>query len=206
MGTLRIRRLVTLAAVAPLLACTPVPTGELGQGNFRYLCAPNQADAACWGSTTSDCNGSMDEGGTCNLPTAYAVGARFQIAYAPTTDFGYATLQGLSNYLIVPASPELAVATGNSIVPQRRGFVALFAMETGLSSVDDFIHVQLSDVATIAPAAAAVSLSAGQSQTLSVVPSDANGSQLAGEVKCTWTIAQDGCVVRLAGRRRSSAA
>ncbi len=184
-------------AAASLFACNHVPTGELGQGEFRYLCAPSQIDTAC-GDATLQCDGDPANGATCHLPVAYAVGSRFQIGYAPTTDFGYATLENQTNYLIVPASSALAMATGNTIVPRRAGWVALLAEQTGLTTVDDFIHIQLATIAKLPPSLTSIALATGQSQTISLTPVDATGASLAGELECDWSITSGaGCIAWL---------
>ncbi len=188
-----------VCATVSLLACNKVPTGELGQGEFRYLCAPNQVDSAC-GDSTLQCDGDPANGATCHLPVAYAVGSRFQIGYAPTTDFGYGTLEGQTNYVIQPASPELASATGNTIVPRRGGWLALLAMQTGLTTVDDFAFVQLAPIAKLTPNLASVTIQTGQSQSLWLTPTDATNAPLAGELECDWTVqTQGGCIAYLPG-------
>jgi hypothetical protein len=185
-------------AAALLFACSKVPTGELGQGEFRYLCAPGQVDTAC-GDSTLQCDGDPTNGATCHLPDLYAVGARFQIGYAPTTDFGYGTLEGQTNYLIVPASPELASGNGNTIVPLRAGWEALLAMQTGLTSVDDFVHVEFAAIAKLAPSQGSIAVATGESQTVSLTPTAADNSPLAGELACDWTIESSSCIAWLPG-------
>ena len=185
------------SAAASLFACNKVPTGELGQGEFRYLCAPSQFDTAC-GDSTLQCDGDPANGATCHLPVAYAVGSRFQIGFAPTSDFGYSTLENQTNYLVVPASPALATATGNTIVPHRAGWLALLAEQTGLTTVDDFIHIQLATVAKLTPSIDSIGLATGQSQTIFLTPVDATGTNLAGELECDWTITSPaGCIAWL---------
>jgi hypothetical protein len=185
-------------AAAGVVACSKVPTGELGQGEFRYLCGPNQVDTACSDSTLA-CDGDITNGATCHLPDVYAVGARFQIGYAPTTDFGYGTLEGQTNYIVQPASPALARGTGNTITPMRAGWEGLLAMQTGLTSVDDFINVQFAAIAKLTPSVPSIGLATGASQTVTLTPTAADGTALAGELSCEWTIDSPTCIAWLPG-------
>jgi hypothetical protein len=173
-------------ALAGVWGCQPVPpTGVLGNGGFQYLCGSQEGDPSCTGSS-----------GTADLPGAVAVGAKFQLAYTPRSSSG-TTVEGANGYEVVPASSELALATGNTVVAQRAGYVALLARNTGTATVDDFVFLKLAAIAEVKTASPDVSLAAGQSSTLEVEAFDKLGAQLSGQLACSWTTS-DPAIVEVA--------
>ena len=178
-----------VAAAATLLAlagCERVPTGELGNGEFQYSCT-GAPDSAC---------GSGSSAQSIQLPAQVAVGASFSVTYSPTT-FNDTTVEESAGYTVVPASPIMAQGSGGAIVAQRQGYVALLARHNGTQNVDDYVHVVLTPVAQLVPDATQVTLSAGDTQTVTLRPLDAQGGDLAGQIGCTWSVTGNSGVVTL---------
>ena len=117
-----------LAGVAIGAGCSAHPTGVLGNGEFRYLCA-DSADTAC-----------SSAGGDTDLPGAIAVGSTFQILYRPNSSSG--SVQGETGYGIVAASPHLASTSGDTIAALHPGYEALLARHVGNTTIDDFVHLR----------------------------------------------------------------
>jgi hypothetical protein len=173
-----------LGAAAIVWGCQVTPTGVLGNGGFQYLCTNQEGDSSC--SSTTD---------TTSLPGAVAVGAKFQLGYAPKSS-AYTTTQGANGYEVVPASQELALASSNTIVAQRPGYVALLARHVGTATVDDFVFLKLETITSIKTTSASVSLSPGQAGTIEVQAFDKLGAELAGQLACTWKTS-DASVVKV---------
>lgn len=167
-----------LAGAALLAACEANPeNGVLGNGTFAYDCSNGQGDSYC-----SQNGGS---GGTLPLPNEIAVGAAFAVDYQPD---GSGSAGGASNYDITSASSELALSMGNTVVAQRSGYDALLATHSGVSTIDDFVHVEFVNVASITPGAASVQVQVGASQSVWVTPQDSFGTSMAGRLGCTWSV------------------
>jgi len=147
----------------------------LGNGRFRYVCGAGLSDLGCTNTSDQD------------LPGAIAVGAKFQIAYAPNSSAG-GIVEGESGYVIVAASSELAATTANTIVALRPGYVALMAEHVGKSTVDDFVHLKFSPIQTLRPGRSSLTLSAGEERVIDLQPLDPNGSPLAGQIPCQWLV------------------
>jgi hypothetical protein len=163
--------------VVLLAGCSSADTGVLGNGRFRYVCSTGASDLGCMTSSDQD------------LPGAIAVGAKFEIAYAPNSGIG-GVVEGESGYGIIAASSELAATTGNTIVASRSGYVALLAEHVGKSTVDDFVHLKFSPIQTLRrPGGNSLTLSAGEAQAINLEPLDPIGAVLAGQVPCQWLVA-----------------
>ncbi|HEY8039860.1 MAG TPA: hypothetical protein VIF15_08715 [Polyangiaceae bacterium] len=165
-------------------------SGVLGNGQFRYLCGSLLGDAACTGA------GSLSS--EVDLPSVIAVGATFQIGYAPNNGSG-GTVEGANGYEIVPASDELALASGNTIVAQEGGYVALLARHAGNADVDDFVHLRLSAIQTLQASPSSLTLVAGESQAVVLAAHDARGAPLAGQLACVWQMTSGAGTVALPG-------
>jgi hypothetical protein len=151
--------------------------GVLGNGQFRYECGSGQVDSACAGA-----------GSATDLPAAMAVGATFDVSYAPSSSNSNATVQGATGYQIVPASSEIASATGSTILAVRAGLVALLAQHVGNANVDDFVHVRFEAVHSVSASQSTVTLAPGETTTVSVSAFDMLSAPLAGRVACQWTV------------------
>jgi hypothetical protein len=150
-------------------------TGVLGNGQFRYLCQ-NGEDSACSGFNPDDVD----------LPSAIAVGATFQIGYAPKSSGG--VVQGATGYEIVPASSRLAAATGNTIGALREGYVALLARQVGNADVDDFVHLRFTTIRTLVAQPSSLVIAAGRDSSLDLSALDVLGAPLAGRLGCQWQV------------------
>jgi hypothetical protein len=176
------------AAAAVACGCTSQETGVLGNGEFRYVCTSG-ADQACSGLANDT---------AVDLPASpVAVGATFQITYAPNSGNGVSTVEGDNGYAIVPASTEIALASGNTIKALKQGYVTLFAQRSGVATIDDFVYVKFSPVASIEANPSSVSLFAGESQQVSVAASDALGASLIGQIDCQWTVPSGSSAIAL---------
>ncbi len=188
MGWMR-RRLwgAALAGSALLGACTNEQgkTGVLGNGTFTYDCTNGQGDWYC----------SQNGGGSSpSLPNEIAVGAAFAVDYQPNNGSG-GTTEGATGYDITSASTQLALSMGNTVVAQRAGYDALLATHAGTSTVDDFVHVEFVDVASLTPNSPTVQVPAGASQSVWVQPKDSFGTSMAGRLGCTWSVTSGQAVV-----------
>jgi hypothetical protein len=172
----------TLAGSALLGACTneQEQTGVLGNGSFTYDCTNGQGDWYC----------SQNGGGSQmpTLPNEIAVGAAFAVDFQPNNSAGTGTTQGATGYDITSASPQLALSMGNTVVAQRAGYDALLATHAGTSTVDDFVHVEFVDVASLTPSVPIVQVQPGASQSVWVQPKDSFGTSMAGRLGCTWSV------------------
>jgi len=177
---LGLRAGLCLPALLALAACddNKVPTGQLGRGEFAYVC-PSGPDSAC---------GTSSSQATTQLPAQVAVGASFAVTYAPTVDNGTGVVQGVSGYTVLPASPEMAGGSGDVMITQRQGFVALLARANGTENVDDYVNLRITPIARVTPDPSSVSLSAGETQTVTLRPLDVQGGDLAGQIGCMWTV------------------
>jgi hypothetical protein len=183
-------RLACGGVAAVLVAsCSPSnDTGVLGNGQFRYLCGGGEVDEGCGGSL-----GSTDV----SLPGGIAVGATFQIGYAPNSANGDTLVQGETGYEIVPASPELASATGDTILALRSGYVALLARHVGNAQVDDFVHLKFAVIQTLKPNATSLDVSAGKTIAIELHAFDPIGAPLAGRIACQWRVSSGAASVAI---------
>ena len=195
-----------LAALA--VGCGPlgssVPTGELGNGQFVYECPAGNVDPGCAGGggvpeasidfedeaaayeDSTDSGGSGTDGGTTTFPSVIAVGAVFSVAY---TALGQPSdIQGDTGYSVTPASPRLALPSGNALLALRPGYEALLAATDGVSEVDDFVFVRFANIASLTASQSLVSVAVGGTQVLSVTAQDAAQELLAGRLRCAWSV------------------
>lgn len=187
----------TLAVSALVAACEANPeNGVLGNGTFAYDCSNGQGDSYC-----SQGSG----GGTLPLPNEIAVGAAFTVDYQPNGDIGSPPPGGASSYDITSASSELALSMGNTVVAQRSGYDALLATHSGVSTIDDFVHVEFVNVASITPSASSVQVQVGASQSVWVTPQDSFGTSMAGRLGCTWSVTSGEGVVTVPGTKEFGA-
>jgi hypothetical protein len=172
-------------------SCEPIsapPTGELGNGTFTYECPPgNDVDVGCDPTNEPEASTSFEEAdsGTTSIPPVIAVGAAFTVTFTTANDAG--VIQGDNGYTVTPASTRLAVQSGDELVAQRPGYLALLAASLGTGSVDDFIFVRFAPIASITPTLSVVSVAPEAIETLSVTAQDAQMEALAGRLSCSWT-------------------
>jgi hypothetical protein len=152
-------------------ACSTPSTGNgaLGSAGFSYDCAadsaaPDRPELDAWCASPHDASA---------IPEV-AVGAPFELRVA---DSGGTTLQ--------PAVPSLATASPGGWTLTQAGWLG-FLLWSG-SDVLDFTHVHGEAVASLSwQAPPPLTLDAGASTTLSVVPRGADGGVLAGELPCDF--------------------
>jgi hypothetical protein len=186
---------LSIGLAALVWSCGPIPisdlppTGELGNGAFTYECPPGNVDVGCGQTSQPDASTSFDndgpDAGTTAIPKVIAVGAAFTVTYTATNDGG--VIQGDNGYPVTPASTRLATQSGDELIAQRPGYLALLAASLGTSSVDDFIFVRFAPIAYLTPALTVVSLPPGAIGTLSVTAQDQQMEALAGRLRCSWT-------------------
>jgi hypothetical protein len=178
--------LLAAATATTALACSlvPTPTGLLGNGTFTYVC-PTSAAAVDPGCPTPS-----------GLPEhAVAVGASFQVAYAPLAQNGTTVEEGPSFFSVTPASPSLVSVSAGGLVATGPGYEALLAYSGTV--VDDFVFIQIADIDHLVPSVTPVVLEGNISQTISVQPADASGNILAGQLPCTWSVTAGANVIQL---------
>jgi hypothetical protein len=167
--------LLAAATATSALACSLTPTGLLGNGTFTYVCPSASATAVDPGCPTPD-----------GWPTsAVAVGASFQVTYAPVTQNG-TTVEGASFFTVTPASPSLVTVSDGGLVATGSGYEALLAYSGTV--VDDFVFIKIAAIDHLVPSVTAVTLDGNTPQTLTVQPADASGNLLAGQLPCTWSV------------------
>jgi hypothetical protein len=171
-------------------SCEPIslpPTGELGNGTFTYECPPGDVDVGCGPTDEPEASTSFEDAdsGTTSIPPVIAVGAAFTVTFTATNDGG--VIQGDNGYTVTPASTRLAVQSGDELVAQRPGYLALLAASLGTQSVDDFIFVRFAPIASITPTFSVVSVAPEAIETLGVTAQDAQTEALAGRLSCSWT-------------------
>ncbi|HEX8794965.1 MAG TPA: hypothetical protein VF765_28660 [Polyangiaceae bacterium] len=188
MGWRRLTWGAALAGSALLGACTNEQgeKGVLGNGSFTYDCTNGQGDSYCSQNGGSEMP---------SLPNEIAVGAAFAVDYQPNDSAGNGTTGGATGYDITSASMQLALSMGNTVVAQRAGYDALLATHAGTSTVDDFVHVEFVDVASVTPSSPTVQVQAGSSQAVWVEPKDSFGTSMAGRLGCTWSVTSGQAVV-----------
>jgi hypothetical protein len=165
--------------MAALVGCSsPSTVGVLGNGQFKYLCGTSETDSACAGVSSET-----------DLPAAIAVGAIFDVGYAPnSSNNSGSTVQGATGYEIVPASSKLAAATGTTLRALRAGYVALLAQHTGNANVDDFVHLRFEDIQSLSAQPSSLVLAPGETHTVDLAAVDALLAPLAGRLGCQWTV------------------
>jgi hypothetical protein len=196
--------------LALFFGCGPLtPTGQLGNGQFTYVCSPGSVDTACSSATASpegtvSFEDTADSLGTTTLPHVIAVGAAFTITYSAIVD-GYDSIQGDSGYGVTPASSEIAAPNGDSIIAKRAGYIALLAENSASQTVDDFVLVNLQPIASLAPAQDDVVLAPGSVEQLSVTAEDAAGETLGGRLACAWTFTKGTSALAFQGSTNGAA-
>lgn len=156
--------------------------GELGKGVFRYLCVDTQ-DEACGGSETAS-----------EFPKAVATNSSFDLAYDP-----FDTQSVGSAFVIEPVAEKFASPTGDGFRAHTAGTTAFLARQTSDGALIDFVHLRISDVASLEVvdaegSALATTLDVGEEHLLQVSPLDADDSVLAGASSYAWTTSDDGVV------------
>jgi hypothetical protein len=171
-----------LGIASPLVvSCSSVEnTGVLGNGEFRYLCSSGDSDTACSGQSSFSDTGVA-------LPNAIAVGATFQVGYAPKSSGG-TVVQGANGYEIIPASPEIANASGDTIQALRSGYITLLARHVGNADVDDFVYLKFSPIQKVTTSQTSISMLAGDMHTIQLQAFDQLGQSLAGLLACQWQV------------------
>jgi hypothetical protein len=162
--------------------------GELNNGVFSYSCVTD-SDAVC---ESND----IPLNALTRLPQAFAVGGRFNLAYAgdlPETEDGYEY-----SVVVVPASTLLVHQDG---VARFRvadaGEAAMLAR--GGETVADFIHVHATpvdhlDVTVDDAAIASLTLASLSSTSVRALPRDADGITLGGSLGYLWSTSDDAIV------------
>jgi hypothetical protein len=167
---------------------TPTGTvGEAGYGVFHYRCAERTDPVCNAGSALGSTEVDGDLGQAGQIPTAIAVGARFELDYA-----GEVPESGSSNQPIeiVPARTDVVTTMGGFrfTEPARVAFLARNPQGT----TADFIHVTATaptDIELWVDGArpTAVTLDhPGAEAVAAVVLLDDAGVHLAGALSCTW--------------------
>jgi hypothetical protein len=171
-------------------AAGPIPTGELGNGQFSYACSEGTVDVGCSGVSAAG-DGGLGEpitGSTTTLPKLIAVGSRFTVDYTSLVNGGTNSVQGASSYTVAPASTRLAEPSSDALLATRAGYLALLAMSPTTEGVEDFVFVQFADIASITASRAEVTEAAGATDTLFVTAQDDGMNSLAGRLACAWTV------------------
>lgn len=162
--------------------------GQLGEGVFRYECVED-SDARCNQTSAVDTfEVSSDIGVDPELPTAVAVGARFDLTYVgdTVTDDG--------EFLIVdvePARNDLVTHSGGFVI-EAAGTFAFLARNGPKRIVTDFVHVDAFvatalDVWHLEQKVSSVTLDFGQETEMAVVAVSDGGIALAGALPVTWS-------------------
>ena len=196
------RRRWTLAPLSlAVAACSssggvdPGTIGELGEGIFNYSCV-DDGDAVCNETASVDSQAvEIDLGINGEMPTAVAVGARFDIHYSGhvTTDDGETLLLS-----VVPARSEDVHNKGGFIITSP-GLCAFLA-RSPKGIVADFTHIEAIvptdlDVWKDELRVTSFELMAGAETNLAVVPNDDVGIALAGALPYAWESSNDSVIV-----------
>jgi len=146
-----------------LVACLTPEPGQIGNGNFSYICASSADDAFCDATGNALHRGSM--------PQAIAVGSHFSVSYTPNVDQGAAVQSG---------APNIFSAMAGGFDALRAGTGSIIGLQNGRA--DDFAYVQFA-----APTSFEVRQQVGlTSLSLLAVPV-AGGAELAGHMTCAWS-------------------
>lgn len=195
------RRRLALAVLAALAATgcgdsdVDGTLGENGEGVFRYTCIED-GDARCnETAAVSSIETSGTLGVNLELPHAIAVDARFDLTYV-----GDAFDDG--DFLVVdiePARGDLVTHAGGFQIAVPGPF-AFLARNGPRRRVIDFIHLEARRVEELAVWHAqakitALDLAAGATTDVAVVPTDGDGTALAGALGFNWTTSDPSVVV-----------
>ena len=183
---LNLRTPIAIASVALALgACVinpddtddrPSRPGELGAGNFVYVCV-GDSDPLCVGGAVAD-----------TFPERIAVGARFGLDYNPNdTVFSDGIVPRLE-------APNAAVVRRelDAFFIQQAGYQVFLAV-TNESEVIDIQHILAANIDRIAVRTMdsqdldTIELAPGESVTVQAVPQDALRSSLAGSLDYSWS-------------------
>jgi len=199
---MKLRRLLTLAplplAVASCSdseAVTQGTIGDMGEGVFTYTCV-DDGDAVCNQTAAVDSQAvEIDLGINGEIPSAIAVGARFDIHYSGqvTTDDGEVLLLD-----VVPARTDEVHNKGGFIITSPGTYAFLARSPKGV--VADFTHLLAIEATDLdvwkdEQRVTAFELMAGGEANLAVVPNDDVGIALAGALPYTWESSNDSVVV-----------
>jgi hypothetical protein len=213
--------LLTLVCHCGFPQGSPTPTGELGNGQFLYLCPAGNADTGCAAiANAGDAGFSLDdaglgagrgyedaEAGTTTFPKVIAVGSLFTVSYS-VLGSDYTSVQGDTGYgyEVTPASPRLALPTADgSLHALRPGYEALLAATTGVGQVDDFVFVRFANIASLAASSPIVDVAIGGHTGLSVTAKDQDSETLAGRLECAWSTVSGGDAVLFQGSTNGAA-
>ncbi|MBW2456278.1 MAG: hypothetical protein JRI68_17295 [Deltaproteobacteria bacterium] len=197
-----LRRLLALAPLPfAVVGCgdsggvTQGTLGDLGEGIFTYVCV-DDGDAVC--NETAAVNPQdveIDLGINGEMPSAVAVGARFDIHYSGhvMTDDGEILLVD-----VVPAQSDEVHTKGGFIITSPGTYAFLARSPKGI--VGDFTHleaVEATDLDVWKDKARVTSfeLTVGAEVNLAVVPNDDVGITLAGALPYTWESSNDTVLV-----------
>jgi hypothetical protein len=173
----------------------PGTVGELGEGVFNYQCV-DDGDAVCNETASVDSQAvETDLGVNGELPTAVAVGARFDVHYFGqiTTDDGEILLLD-----VVPARSEDVHNKGGFIITSPGLFAFLARSPKGV--VADFTHLEAMvptdlDIWKDEVRVSSFELMEGAEANLAVVANDDAGIALAGALPYTWESSDEDLVV-----------
>ncbi len=187
---LAVLALASLAALVTL-GCgqgdVPGTVGELGEGVFRYSCF-DASDARCnEAGAVSSLEVTKTLGVDPELPTAIAVGGRFDLTYlGDTIDDG--------DLLIVDVEPARTdlVSHAAGFVIEAPGTFAFLARNGPKKTVADFMHLDAFlvtglDIWHSQETKSSIVLNANETSTLAVVPMADGGVALAGALSIEWT-------------------
>ncbi len=165
----------------------PLGTGELGKGDLRLVCAPD--DAAC---------ASGDESLDASVPIA--VGASFRMTYdgpVPKAPTG-----GLSTMVLFSGSPAMLSKDGDLFIAWIPGSVAVLA-RTEQGTVTDFVHLVVTSIERIGLDSSGDKLVVGSQQVWRATPFGPQDTALAGSLAYTWGV--EGTALQVVGTEGRSA-
>lgn len=176
------KRCVTLGLALLGLATTACSGhGELGHGNFHYVCT-SEHDFACDRLFSPN----LDDG-------PVAVGATFDIDFLRSASDPAVNTERFAG--VHPASPEVAERISDAAQSGMRFLVrgeGAFIARAADDSVMDFVHVFAEEVVDVELSENAIALddmgmAVGSSRTITAYPLGPGGENLIGTMLCTWT-------------------
>lgn len=155
----------------------PARPGELGAGNFRYICV-GDSDPFCEDGAVAS-----------TFPERFAIGGRFDLAFEPEDNFFFDN--GVIPRVIAPV---LGAVQTEAMTFQflREGYSAFIARDNE-GAVIDIRHLYAAPVARIAVTTdssqdlAMIELGVGQDQAVDALPQDDFRSTLAGSLDYVWS-------------------
>ena len=182
-GTALGRAALAAAALALMVGCGT--RGALGNGSFEYDCVDG-TDLACAAWTNGD------------MPPLIARSGRARVVFHGTASHGAA-----GDLPVGAVSAGYVAGVGDALVFLRPGFAGLVAVDHGITV--DFIDVEVAAVSSVALGSGPLTMSPGGVTTVSAVPRDAHGEELAGALDYDFassdetvvTVAQSGRFVEI---------